>query len=170
MMQAIKGISDASDQIEKIIKVIEDIAFQTNLLALNAAVEAARAGEAGKGFAVVADEVRTLAAKSAEAAKESGSLINATVEKAHLGLSIATETAASLKKVVDGIAENTEIVANITSSSQEQASVISSLNTIINDISSIVQENSSIAEESAASSEELSAQAEHLENLLNDFK
>ncbi|MCL1809962.1 MAG: methyl-accepting chemotaxis protein [Clostridiales bacterium] len=170
LMQAVREINDASDQISKVIKVIDDIAFQTNILALNAAVEAARAGQHGKGFAVVAEEVRNLAAKSAEAAKDTGGLIENSIEKANFGLKVAGETAASLKDIVDGISRSAEIVAQIAASSDEQAVAITNINTGIDQVSHVVQQNSATAEESAASSEEMSGQSSMLIQLISHFK
>ncbi|MDR1754813.1 MAG: methyl-accepting chemotaxis protein [Eubacterium sp.] len=170
MMKAVEEITDASNQIEKVIKVIDDIAFQTNILALNAAVEAARAGAAGKGFAVVAEEVRNLASKSAEAAKNTGGLIENSIEKANLGLNIATETSASLKEIVTGINESAEIMAQIAQLSDEQASAVAEVNTGIDQVAQVVQQNSATAEESAAAAEEMSGQATVLEDLIAQFK
>lgn len=170
MMGAVKDINQASVQIEKVMKVIDDIAFQTNILALNAAVEAARAGTAGKGFAVVADEVRNLAAKSAAAAKDTGSLIANSVAKANLGLNIATETSASLNEIVSGINRSAEIVEQIAYLSDQQAEATLQVNTGIDQVAQVIQQNSATAEESAAASEEMSGQSSMLEGLISRFR
>ena len=170
MMEAVREINDASGEIGKVIKVIDDIAFQTNILALNAAVEAALAGAHGKGFAVVAEEVRSLAAKSAEAAKDTGGLIENSIAKANLGMQIATETAASLDEIVTGIVRSSEIVEKIAQSSDEQAEAITQIHTGIGQVAQVVQLNSATAEESAAASEEMSSQSNMLETLTSRFK
>ncbi|MCL1819299.1 MAG: methyl-accepting chemotaxis protein [Oscillospiraceae bacterium] len=170
MTAAVKDINTASQNIKKVIKVIDDIAFQTNILALNAAVEAARAGQHGKGFAVVAEEVRNLASKSADAARETGEMIENSMEKAELGSRIADETAASLAEIVSGINESSQIVSEIAQSSEEQSAGISQINQGIDQVANVVQQNSATAEESAAASKEMSGQSSILEELIAQFK
>lgn len=170
MIKAMNDISNKSNEISKIIKTIDDIAFQTNILALNAAVEAARAGAAGKGFAVVADEVRNLAGKSAEAAKNTSSLIEDTVQAVEKGASMADNTAKAMISVVDGAKSVTQLVDEIANQSDKQANAIYQVTQAVEQISSVVQTNSATAEESAAASEELSGQAQILKTLVDNFK
>lgn len=169
MMQSVKEIGEASLSIEKVLKLIDDIASQTNILAINAAVEAAHAGQHGKGFAVVADEVRSLAARSADAAKNTSALIARSMEKAQLGAQIAEETSASLNIIVEEINESTRIMSNIAGFSKEQDHAIEQINCDIIHVAKVVQQNSATAEESAASSQELSRQSEALRNLVAWF-
>jgi methyl-accepting chemotaxis protein len=169
-MSAVQEINEASGEIRKVIKIIDDIAFQTNILALNAAVEAARAGEHGKGFAVVAEEVRNLAAKSADAAKDTGVLIENSIDKANYGLKLASETSESLKEIVDGINRSAQIIAQIAQSSNEQSENISHINEKIESVAQIVQQSSGTAQESASASEEMSSQSDMLTQMISHFK
>ena len=167
MSEAIGQIKASSDQTAKIVKTIDEIAFQTNLLALNAAVEAARAGDAGKGFAVVAEEVRNLAQRSAEAAKNTSSLIEQSQKNADNGVAVSQEVAGILTQIVESVGKLSQLIGEVSSASQEQAKGIEQIGTAVTEMDRLTQSNAANAEESASASEELSAQANELNDMVN---
>jgi len=170
LAKAVEDINSSILSISNVFKFIDDIAFQTNILALNAAVEAARAGQHGKGFAVVAEEVRNLAAKSAESAKDTGSLITDSIERARMGVNIAGETSASFREIVSGINESNHIANDILKSCEEQDASIAGINKAIGGVSQSAQKNSATAEETAAAGVEMEKCAERLKELIDVFK
>lgn len=169
MIASMNDISQKSSQIDKIIKVIDDIAFQTNILALNAAVEAARAGASGKGFAVVAGEVRNLAEKSAESAKNTAKLIDETILAVNTGTEIADETGKAIEDVVEIVQNVTDLVGKISVSSEEQKESMTQITDDVASISNVVNSNSASTEETAATSEELNVQSSLLKSLVGKF-
>ncbi len=167
---AMDNIARSSAEIEKIIRVIEDIAFQTNILALNAAVEAARAGSAGKGFAVVAEEVRSLASKSAEAAKNTADLINRSIQYVNTGMEATTQTAEIMKTIGECTDSIKGQMDGIAAASTEQSNMIVSVSKDITEISRVVQNNSSDVNQSVDTLQQLSEQAKELNSLVGQFR
>jgi methyl-accepting chemotaxis protein len=170
MVAAMSDIRSSSQQIAKTIKVIDDIAFQTNILALNAAVEAARAGKHGKGFAVVAEEVRNLASRSAQAARETGELIDASGKTVQTGLDVATATAEAFKDIVDNAVGAADLVGKIASASKGQSSGIAQASTALTQIAQVTQSNTAHAEQTAAASQQLAANAQTIKSQLAHFR
>jgi methyl-accepting chemotaxis protein len=167
---AMERVSDSSGKISDIITLIDGISFQTNLLALNAAVEAARAGEQGRGFAVVAGEVRTLAQRSADAAKDIKSLIDSTTERVSEGRGLVDQTGEALKKIQDSVGKVSATATEIASAAQEQTRGIEQINTAISQLDDANQGNAALVEETAASSSALSEQAKGLTSVVSIFK
>jgi methyl-accepting chemotaxis protein len=169
MKDSVEKIRHSSDDVAKIVRTIEEIAFQTNLLALNAAVEAARAGETGLGFAVVAEEVRNLARRSAEAAKETASQIENSLAHTTQGVELTNKVATSFQEIVARIAEVDKLVAEVATSSDEQKIGLEQLNTAVGQMDQLTQANAAGAEETATAAERLNAQAHSLEDYFRDL-
>ena len=170
VVTTMKGINDSSKKIADIISVIDGIAFQTNILALNAAVEAARAGEQGRGFAVVASEVRSLAGRSADAAKEIKSLISASVERVEQGTALVDRAGATMTEVVNSIKRVTDIMGEISAASTEQAAGVAQIGEAVSQMDQATQQNAALVEESAAAAESLKVQANQLVQVVAVFK
>jgi methyl-accepting chemotaxis protein len=164
------SINESSRKIVDIISVIDGIAFQTNILALNAAVEAARAGEQGRGFAVVASEVRSLAQRSAGAAKEIKTLIGDSVEKVDAGSKLVEQAGATMAEIVESIRRVTDIMGEITAATGEQAAGIEQINQAITQMDDVTQQNAALVEEAAAAAKALQDQAGGLSQLVSVFK
>ncbi len=170
MMEAMRRINETSTKIGDIISEIESIAAQTNLLSLNASIEAARAGDAGRGFAVVADEIRGLADQSAKAAIDTRELIEASIREVSTGNSVADHAAASIESVVDGIKQIADFSKNLKVIMEEQAEAMRKAETDVNQISGVVESNAATAQEASATSQELYAQASLLDELVAQFE
>jgi methyl-accepting chemotaxis protein len=162
VVDTMKEINDSSKRISDIISVIDGIAFQTNILALNAAVEAARAGDQGRGFAVVASEVRSLAGRSAEAAKEIKSLINASVERVEQGTVLVDEAGTTMREVVDSIRKVSDLVGEISSASNEQSAGVMQVGEAVTQMDQVTQQNAALVEQMAAAASSLKSQAGEL--------
>ena len=163
-------INGASRKIADIIGVIDGIAFQTNILALNAAVEAARAGEQGRGFAVVASEVRSLAQRSAGAAREIKGLIGASVERVEAGSQLVAHAGQTMREVVDAARRVSAVIGEVTNASAEQSQGIGQVNTAVNQLDQVTQQNAALVEQSAAAAENLKAQAHRLAETVQRFR
>jgi methyl-accepting chemotaxis protein len=170
VVDTMKGINESSRKIADIISVIDGIAFQTNILALNAAVEAARAGEQGRGFAVVASEVRSLAGRSAEAAKEIKTLINASVERVEHGTNLVDQAGSTMTEVVTSIKRVTDIMGEISSASNEQAAGVQQVGEAVSQMDQVTQQNAALVEEMAAAASSLKSQANDLVQTVSVFK
>jgi methyl-accepting chemotaxis protein len=170
VVSTMEEINDSSRKISDIIGVIDGIAFQTNILALNAAVEAARAGEQGRGFAVVASEVRSLAQRSAEAAKEIKMLINTSVDKVASGTQLVSDAGVTMTDIVQSVRKVADVIGEITAASGEQNSEITGINQAIGNLDQMTQQNAALVEQSAAAAESLRDQAEQLEQAVSVFK
>lgn len=170
VVSTMKGINDSSRKIADIISVIDGIAFQTNILALNAAVEAARAGEQGRGFAVVASEVRSLAGRSADAAKEIKGLINASVQRVEEGSAMADRAGATMTEVVSSIQRVTHVIAEISTASEEQSAGVAQIGEAVAQMDRATQQNAALVEQSAAAADSLNLQAQQLVEAVAVFK
>jgi methyl-accepting chemotaxis protein len=169
VVQTMKGINEASKKIADIISVIDGIAFQTNILALNAAVEAARAGEQGRGFAVVASEVRSLAGRSADAAKEIKALINTSVERVEQGSTLVDQAGTTMTEVVGAIQRVTDLMGGISSASADQSAGVAQVSQAIHHMDQTTQQNAAMVEEMAAAAGSLRAQAQDLVQTVSVF-
>jgi methyl-accepting chemotaxis protein len=170
VVHTMKGIDDSSRQIADIISVIDGIAFQTNILALNAAVEAARAGEQGRGFAVVAAEVRTLAQRSAQAAKQINELITASVQRVGEGSALVDQAGTTMGEVVASIERVSQLMAAISQASVEQSAGVAQVGEAVNQMDTTTQQNAALVEESAAASDSLKSQAGQLVQAVSVFR
>ncbi|BDB28147.1 hypothetical protein Tamer19_36390 [Cupriavidus sp. TA19] len=170
VVQTMSAISASSRKVTDIIEVIEGIAFQTNILALNAAVEAARAGEQGRGFAVVAGEVRTLAQRSAAAAKEIKQLIDASVQQVDSGSALVGQAGETMHEIVQSVSRVTALLGEITVASEQQSAGIAQVNEAVAQMDSVTQQNATLVEQAASASSALAGQATELQQVVGEFK
>jgi methyl-accepting chemotaxis protein len=170
VVQTMEAINESSRKVFDIVSVIDGIAFQTNILALNAAVEAARAGEQGRGFAVVASEVRSLAQRSASAAKDIKQLIDASVNQVKDGSTLVTEAGATMDQIVDSIKKVTDIMTEIAAASAEQSAGIEQVNQAVGQMDQVTQQNAALVEEAAAAAQAMQEQAVLLAHAVSFFQ
>ena len=170
LVSAMEGINKSAGEIKKVVKTIDDIAFQINLLALNANVEAARAGKYGKGFAVVAEEVRNLAIRSANSVKETTVMVEDVIGNIENGNNLVTLTSRQLAEIVEGAAKVADLVEEVATASKEQSQGLDQISTALGQIDTVTQSNTANAEESASASEELASQAQQLKAVVARFK
>ncbi len=170
VVQTMDALHAGSRRMAEIIGVIDGIAFQTNILALNAAVEAARAGEQGRGFAVVAGEVRSLAQRSAQAAREIKQLIDESVNQVAAGNERAQSAGATMKDVVDSVQRVSEMLAAIAASAREQSDSIAQVNGAVGELDQMTQQNAALVEQSSAAAESLREQAQRLAQMVTTFR
>jgi methyl-accepting chemotaxis protein len=170
VVQTMGEINDSSRRIADIIGVIDGIAFQTNILALNAAVEAARAGEQGRGFAVVAGEVRSLAQRSAEAAREIKGLIGSSVDKVEAGAKLVGSAGSTMNEIVESVRRVNEVIGEISVAAGEQKQGIGEVNQAVGRLDQMTQQNAALVEQSAAAAESLREQARRLAEVVGSFR
>jgi methyl-accepting chemotaxis protein len=170
MKEAIDAIKKSSDETARIVKTIDEISFQTNMLALNAAVEAARAGDAGKGFAVVAEEVRSLAQRSAEAAKNTAVLIEGSGKNVDKGVKLTDDVQNILREITEGNNKVNDLIAEISAASTEQADGVAQVTTAVDGMNKVTQENAASSEESSAAATQLNGQVAQLRDLVQEFE
>jgi methyl-accepting chemotaxis protein len=169
-IKAMSGINESSKKIGDIIGVVEEIAFQTNLLALNAAVEAARAGDQGRGFAVVAGEVRSLAGRSAVAAREIKGLIRDSMQKVEEGSSLVSESGQTLERIVSSVKRVSDIIAELAAGSKEQLSGIEQVNRAVVQLDKMTQQNATLVEEASAASQSMASRSQAMSELLSHYQ